>query len=89
MDTKLTIPQASNTTRTQQEDSQPDSLLLSSGTGSDPQLRALIPSGRTEAQGGLISTPSGAPRLLLEGPHPAQPMGGWGGRGVPGSVEQV
>lgn len=89
MDTKLTIPQASNTTRTQQEDSQPDSLLLSSGTGSGPQLRALIPSGRTEAQGSLISTPSGAPRLLLEGPHPAQPMGGWGGRGVPGSVEQV
>lgn len=65
------------------------SLLLSSGTGSDPQLRALIPSGCTEAQGGLISTPSGAPRLLLEGPHPAQPVGGWGGRGVPGSVERV
>ena len=80
-DTQLTIPQASSTTKTLQEDSQPDSLLPSSGTGSDPQLRALVPSGRTEARGGLISTPSGAPRLLLEGHHLGRPMraGGEGG----------
>lgn len=67
---------------------QPDLLLLSLGTGSDPQLRALIPSGSTEARGGLISAPSRAPRLLLEGPHPGRPWG-LGGKGVPGSVERV
>ncbi|MXQ89714.1 hypothetical protein E5288_WYG011556 [Bos mutus] len=76
-DTQLTIPQASSTTKTQQEDSQPDSLRLRSGTGSDPQLRALVPSGRTEARG--PSCPRESALLLLADPssarwpaHPAQ-----------------